>query len=176
MAISFLEEKTKGKIKFKPDKVFWTLLEAIVVLLLVFVGLKIYNFSLSSHLSSINEEIKKVDAERDLVLENEMQTKIKFFEKVGPLLKSHIRAKKIFDILERDTYSEAQLSNFNFNAESNTLTFSVVSPSAIALAMQVSIFKSDPDVKKVEIGGLSFKEGAIKFQMKVTLNPDVVTY
>jgi hypothetical protein len=177
MAISFLE--TKGaitKIGFKPDRVFWTLLATVLLLLLVFGGLKIYGSFLQKQVSNTEEEIKALDAKRDLALEKEIQSNIATFEKIEPVLSSHIRAKNIFELLEKDTYADAQLSNFSFNAKEGTLSLSVTSPSAVALAMQVSIFKSDPKVKKVEIGGLSFSEEGINFQLKITLDPSVLKY
>jgi hypothetical protein len=175
MAIS-VEKKETTEIKFKDDKVFWILVGIVLLLLLVFGGLKIYTLSLEKQVSKVEEEIKALDAKRDSTLEKEMQSNIATFEKIEPLLASHIRAKNIFDLLEKDTYADAQLSNFSFNAREETLTLSVTSPTAVALAMQVSIFKSDPKVKKVEIGGLSFSEKGINFQLKITLDPSVIKY
>lgn len=178
MAISLNEDTRaeKTKVKFKPDKVFWILLEISLILILIFGGLKIYNFFLKKQIANIEEEIKAIDAQRDLAIENEIQSNIATFEKIEPILSSHIRAKNIFDLLEKDTYADAQISNFSFDAKEKTLTLSVTSPSAVALAMQVSIFKSDPKVQKVEIGGLSFSEEGINFQLKITLDPSATRY
>jgi len=177
MAISFTGTKETGnKIKFKPDKIFWALLEVLVVLLLVFGGIKIYQSSLQKEISNLENEIAALDAKRDSNLENEMKSTIANFEKIEPLLNSHIKASKVFTILENDTYADAQISNFNFDAKEATLTLSVTSPTAQALAMQTSLFRADSNVKAVEIGGFSFSEEGINFQLKVTLDPNAIKY
>lgn len=176
MAISVDQKEDSNKKPFKPDKLFWILIELVVVLLLAFGGLKIYNTSIQGKILSAEEDIKKLDSQRDLALEKEIQADIAKFKKIEPLLNSHIRAKNIFDILERDTYTAAQISNLDFNAKEKTLTLSVTSPSATALALQTSIFKSDSDISKVEVGGFSFSPEGMRFQLKITLNPNVIKY
>ncbi|HOK35463.1 MAG TPA: hypothetical protein PLL80_02385 [Candidatus Pacearchaeota archaeon] len=176
MAIS-VNKKETAKIEFKPDKISLTLAGTILFLIFVFGGLKIYNSSLQSQIANTEKEIEKINTQRDPGLEKEMQSSIANFEKVEPLLNYHIQAKNIFtDVLEKDTYADVQISNFNFNAKDNTIALSVISSNAPALAMQVSIFKSDPKIKKVEVGGLSFSEKGIGFQIKITLDPNIIKY
>lgn len=175
MAIS-VDQKETTKIEFKPDKIFWTLVGTALFLFLVFGGLKIYSSSLHTQQMSIEKEIEKLNTQRDPALEKEMQSSIAAFEKIKPLLASHVRAKNVFDLLSKDTYADIQISNFNFDAKEGILTLSVNSPNPVALAMQTSIFKSDPKIKKVEIGGLSFSEGGVGFQIKITLDPSILKY
>lgn len=178
MAISFNEDTAaaKTKVKFKPDKVFWALLEVLVILLLIFGGLKIYQSSIQKEVSGVEEKIAALDSKKDSALESEMKSTIESFKKIEPLLSSHVRASKVFTILENDTYADAQISNFNFDAKTTTMTLSVTSPSAQALAMQTTLFRSDPNVKTVEVGGFSFSEQGINFQLKITLDPNVIKY
>jgi len=178
MAISFNEntEATAKRVEFTPNNLFWVLVEVVVVLLLIFGGIKIYQSSLQKEISNLENEITALDAKRDSNLENEMKSTIASFEKIEPLLNSHIKASKIFTILENDTYADAQISNFNFNAKESTLILSVNSPTAQALAMQTSLFRADSNVKAVEVGGFSFSDEGINFQLKVTLDPNAIKY
>lgn len=178
MAISFDEKKGESgaKIKFTPTKVFWALVEVLVILLLIFGGIKIYQSSIQKNTLSLKGEIESLNAKKDSTIEGEMKSVIESFEKIEPLLNSHIRASKVFTILENDTYADAQISNFSFDANEATLTLSITSPNAQALAMQTSLFKLDPNVKEVEIGGFSFSKEGMNFQLKVTLDPKAIKY
>jgi len=174
MEISFTPTQVKSE--FREDRNLLFLMGMIFFLLLVFSGLKIYNTQLRGQISIVEEEIEKIDKERDKDLEKEMKEKMPLLEKARIVLDSHTRAKNVFDLLEKKTFSDVRITNFVFNAEDNTVIISTESSSDIALAMQTSIFKSTPEIKSVEIGGISKEEGVFKFQFKLTLDEKVIKF
>lgn len=167
---------TRTSSEFWSDRNFRVCVISIVFLLLIFGGLKIYSISLNAQLSDIQDEMGKIDEGRNFEEETEIQRKIVLFEKLNSLLGSHVRAAKVFTLLENNTYTDIQLSGLSFDLGNNTLTMSIASPFASALSVQISLFRNDSNVQKVEIGGFSYGEGELKFQLKLTFNPEMVEY
>jgi len=178
MAISFIPSQIKPEFisEIKKDKTLWLFIGTILLLLVIFIGLKIYNTQMKGQISILEEKIQKLDEEKDKKLEKEMREKIPLLEKTKVVLNSHTKAKNIFDLLEKKTFSEVQITSFSFNAQDNTIIISAESDNDKALAMQTSIFRATPEIKSVEVGGISKVEDLFKFQFKLTLGEKVIKF
>lgn len=177
MAISFTPEKeSKFRFKFRPDKIFWTLVAVVGFLILVFGGLKIYETSLSGQLSSIESQIEEVDKKRDTELESEIRKKAQLASQTRPLLEKHVRAKKVFELLQNNIYSGVRVKNFEFKVESRTASMNANAVSPIAVAMQVASFDPVDQVKSIGVSSLSIGKEGVNFRLKIKLKPELFRY
>ena len=171
MPISLIpSKKSKKEVKFKLNKTSRIFIGAILFLLFVFGGLEIYQTSQSSYLENLNKEIAKIDEEMDTEIEKEIQRGMGNLNKVKPLLESRIKAKKVFDFLEKNTFSEVRFSDFNFNTEENELFLQGTTPNALPLIIQNSLLKKLEEVKEVEISGVVISKDGINFQLKLEID------
>jgi len=178
MAISFTSTKIKSEFfsEIKRDKTFWLLVGTLLFLLIVSIGLRVYNTQMKGQISILEEKIQELDKEKDPKLEKEMREKIPILEKAKIVLDSHTRVKNIFDLLEKKTFNEVQLTSFTFNVLDNTIILSAESPNDKALAMQTSIFRNTPEIASVEVGGISKEEDLFKFQFRITLDEKLIKF
>lgn len=178
MAISFTPTQIKPEFlsELKKDKIFLLLVGTILFLIVAFIGLKIYDTQIQGQISLIEEQIQKLDEEKDKKLEEEMKNKMSLLEKAKIVLDFHTRVKNIFDFLEKKTFNEIEITSLSFNAKDNTVIMSAESLNDKAIAMQTSIFRSTPEIKNFELGGISKEEGLFKFQFKLTLDEKVIKF
>lgn len=178
MAITFLSPEAKSEIGYqiRTDRIFRILIGIILLLLLVFLGLKIYDAQLIGKILSLTDKIEEIDRKRDLKLENEMRDNLLSLKKANALLGDHVRAKKIFDFFEKNTLSTVQISSLSFDAKNNKLILTLTAKSSLDLGMQVSRFKAQPEIKSVETGGISIEEEKIEIQLGLEIDPKMVRY
>ena len=176
MSISLIPKKElKRKVKFKLNKASRIFIGAVLFLLFVVGGLEIYQTSQFSYLESLNKEIAKIDEGMDTEIEKEIQRGMENLINAKPFLGSRIKAKKVFDFLEKNTFSEVRFSDFNFNAEENELLLQGTTPNALPLIIQSSLFKKLEEVKEMEIGGVVISKDGINFQLKLKINRNFFT-
>lgn len=190
MAITFISPEVKSEIGYqmRTDKIFWILIGIVLLLLVAFLGLKIYDTQLAGKVLTLQDRIEEIDKKRDLELEKEMRENLSSLKTVNSLLVDHIRAKKIFDFLEKNTLDSIQITNLSFDAKENKLILTLVSKSPLDLGMQASVFKANKNIKSLEIGGISItekeiikdkekvKEEEIEIQFGLEINPKMIRY
>lgn len=175
MPVSLIPRKEeKKRFKFQPDRIFWILSGTFLFLVLVFFGLKVYNIIQSSRLESIEKEIAKVDKEKNIELEKEIQNEVGKIDRIRPLLDSRQKAKNVFAFLEKNAYSEIKFSNFDFRSKERTVSLKGTAASSSVLIAQLSILKKSADLESIDISGISVSKEGIDFQLQLKLKPEVL--
>lgn len=84
------------------------------------------------------------------------------------LLAGHVFSSNVLRFVESTTLPQVRFINFSFDASSRKLDMTGEAISYAVLARQIGIFERDPNIEKVEFGGLSL--GANNFAgFKITL-------
>lgn len=90
------------------------------------------------------------------------------------LFASHVFASNVFRVLEANTHPQVRFVNFSFAAASLRSDFAGEAVSYRALAEQIAILEREPQIQKVEFGGLSsVGEGLVGFKLSLTFKSDL---
>lgn len=106
----------------------------------------------------------------------ERQTKIiGFYSQLAnlkSLLAGHVYSSKMLEWLEKNTQVNVYYSKFSLNAQNNQLTIGGVAKTADDLYQQVAIFQGKPEVKKMNLGGISISQnGQWQFDISLFFEP-----
>ena len=143
---------------------------------LVFLGgLFLYNRSLNSSRDVWKKQIdtQEADLRPDLLqqlidLSNELAA-------TKSLLSNHTFASNVFTFLEQSTHPKVQYTNFAFAADALKIDLSAVAASYQTVADEISILEANPQVAKVDFGGLSrTDQGLVNFRMSITVRPSLL--
>ena len=168
MSISLMpKEKSGGKYKINFDTTLKRWLYLLAFTVFVFIGLNVYQFSLSSNLENIQSKIDEIDKERNQELEKEIREKTKKLGKLKPLLDNHKNSKKVFEFMERNTFSDIVFSNMIYNSEENTIILTGSVSNIYSLMSQRAIFENSEDITESMLDGVSVIEDGVSFQFKI---------
>lgn len=93
------------------------------------------------------------------------------------LLGEHPFVSNIFRFLQKNTHPEVQWKSFSFAGTDRKIEMNAVARSFRAVAEQVSALEGNPDVAKVDFGGLSRSAaGLVSFRVSLVLTPGVLRY
>ena len=148
---------------------------ALVVAGLVFGGLIILNKSRETQKQELISQNKiKEESMRPELLASILSLD-KRLKAARSALSVHTFASNVFQLLEADTHPQVGFSNFSFAADSLKADMSGEAASYRVLARQISIFEQDPQIERVEFGGLSATgEGLVGFKLSVTFKPTLL--
>ena len=91
------------------------------------------------------------------------------------LLTNHPFASNVFRVLEQDTHPQVRFSNFSFGRDGLKADMSGEAASYRVLARQIGIFEQDPQIQKVDFGGLSTTgEGLVGFKLTLVLQASLL--
>jgi len=91
------------------------------------------------------------------------------------LLSKHTFASNVFKLIESDTHPLVRFTNFNLTTDSRKLELSGEAADYAALSRQIGILERDPQVEKVEFGGLSFTvANLLGFKLTIILKPGLL--
>lgn len=93
---------------------------------------------------------------------------------IRTLLENHILPSRVFAWLESQTHPRVYFQSMNFNSAARKLQLPGSADSLRSLNEQIGIFEQNPELEKVEFGGLSFAKDAgalISFQTTVVFKP-----
>jgi len=94
---------------------------------------------------------------------------------VRSLLAEHPFASNAFRVLEADTHPQVRYSNFSFAKDGLKVDLSGEAASYRVLARQIGIFEQDPQIQKVDFGGLSTTgEGLVGFKLTLVFRPSLL--
>jgi len=122
----------------------------------------------------LDENLAAADASPEAALAKEVlnyQQKINDF---SSLLASHKYNSQVFPLIESLTHPKVAFSSFSLDTEKQTIALSGVTDSFQTLDQQLTIFKNEKLIKKVELSNISFGEGGkVSFDFKLILDPQV---
>lgn len=124
-------------------------------------------------LNSLTEEkslLKKIEIEFEPTLIAELERVGNSIRAAKAILQAHARTSKIFDMLEANTLTDVDFSNFAFSTEKKSITMAGDAPSYTAVAAQASVFGASQDVASVAFSNLALKEtGTVNFAITINL-------
>lgn len=91
------------------------------------------------------------------------------------LLTDHPFVSNVLRALEADTHPQVRFSNFSFARDGLKADLSGEAASYRVLARQIGIFEQDPQIQKVDFGGLSTTgEGLVGFKVSLVFRPSLL--
>lgn len=78
------------------------------------------------------------------------------FKSMQALIQQHAFPSRIFTWLEQRTHPRVSFTTFSFDSPSRKLILAGATDSLTSLNQQIGIFQQDPNIEKVEFGGLAF--------------------
>lgn len=88
------------------------------------------------------------------------------------LVTEHALPSHIFKFLESNTYPQVFYDTFGFSRELNRIELSGKTVNFTSLASQISLLERNPNIDRVEFGGLSFEEGSfLNFKLVIFFKP-----
>ncbi|MEK9154849.1 MAG: hypothetical protein AAB596_02170 [Patescibacteria group bacterium] len=164
--------------------------------------LKLFSLSLIIFLTSIfiyigiafgyrpylNSEIKKLESEIFNLTQSIDETKqkqiINFYYQslnIKNLLNSRITISRIFDLIEKNTYSNVKYGNFSLNVNNKEIRIDGVAPNYETVIKELALFESVEGVEKVYLENFSAIDSLktkgvseINFVIKLVLNEKIL--
>lgn len=118
-------------------------------------GLTLLNRAQKDALQVLTAEVedKEVGLRSDLV--NQIFLIDQRLKNLRTLLSGHTSTANVFSILEKNTLPQVRFVNFSFDTSSRKLDMSGEAASYSTIAKQIGVFERDPNIERVEFGGLS---------------------
>lgn len=150
----------------------------VVLSLLVYGGLSLYNKSLINQLEKIQSQIGEADKQRDIDFEKKAISLEKALNSLKIVLKSQVYWSNLFSKLEELTVPQVNLSNFNGRTEKNGFVSVTLDGSAAGytyLAKQMVSFSQEKSISDIGVSGIKLgTEGGIEFVLNINFLKDVL--
>lgn len=182
MADISLIPKEYEKRKFGFGKIFSKMgffIPGLVVLsLLVYGGLSLYNRSLVNQLEKIQSQIVEVEKQRDIDFEKKAISLEKTLNSLKIVLKNQLYWSNLFSKLGELTVPKVSFSNFAGRVEKDDSVGVNLSGNAAGytyLAKQMVSFSQEKSVSNVETSGITLgTEGGIEFVLNINFLKDIL--
>ncbi|TSC75254.1 MAG: hypothetical protein G01um101433_937 [Parcubacteria group bacterium Gr01-1014_33] len=140
-------------------------------------GLAILTKSQENTAQTLKDEIAQKQAEIRPEFITQITTLEKRLKNMRELLNGHTAVSNIFQMLEADTHPRVQFNNFSFSAAGRRVDMDGLAASYTVIAQQVSIFEQEPQIERVEFGGLSAtKDNFINFKISLIIRPSLLKF
>lgn len=157
--------------------IFYTSATIFLITAASYGGLFFFNKNLGVREPILLEEIraKEVSLREDLKDILLLETRLKNLKE---LLVEHPAPSRIIDFLETNTHPQVRFFSFVFSAAEKSISLGAEAASYATVAQQVIILEQNPEVQKIEFGGLSFNETENKanFRLKIFVNPSLIQF
>ena len=141
-----------------------------------------YEPSLESQIKNIDENTEKLDK---LISKEEQDSIFKFYSQIYHLeniLRDHIYASRILDIIEFITHDQVYLSSITFDAPTGLLKADAFGRNEVALVSQLEILRLQPEINNLIFNGVNFDEksdpnayfGMAKFNLQFNINRELL--
>lgn len=156
----------------------WRLMLAMLVVflaaILVYLGLAFgYKPFLTNSVQDLEGELESFSAQ---LSSEQKENFVNFYSQVTnlqKLLRSHILVSKIFPILESLTHKDVTYSTFNLSVVDKTLTIEGIARNYQALAQQLALYESSPEITLVILDSAKSTGSVVLFRVKVVWKPEV---
>lgn len=146
-----------------------------VVVLAATIGIAVLNQSRESQKAQFIAQNKiKEESLRPELLDQIASLEIRL-KNARVLLTNHPFASNVLRVLEQDAHPQVRFSNFSFGRDGLKADMSGEAASYRVLARQIGIFEQDPQIQKVDFGGLSTTgEGLVGFKLSLVFRPSLL--
>jgi hypothetical protein len=147
-------------------------LAGVLLALLVFGGINIYNFYAKKNIAGLEKEIKQVQSEQDAELVKKIIELDKSMGTVSGLLKNHIFSSLFFENLERLTIAQVQWLGVNLNTLSGTAELRGKAFSYSFLAKQIVSFQEQKI--QIDVSNIALRKDGVDFLAKIKFDPKIL--
>ncbi len=154
-------------------KIIW-IVNGITFFFIIIAILEIFHYTFSAvTFKFLKNELYKVQSQRNPSQEKELKQKAEKLKILSSVLKNQTRAKKIFEFLEKNLLKDVEIKSLSISFKTNTIRLSLSSFSVIPLTLQMNVFKTIPEIKKVELLNMSFdkKQNQSSFDLEIEVDP-----
>lgn len=148
--------------------VFYLALVVFLIITTALGGLFLLNRAQKEARQALVGEVKEKENNLKGGILNQIFTLEQRLKNLRSLLSGHVFPSNVFTFLEKNTLPEVRFLNMVFDAEARKLDMSGEASSFSVVSRQVNIFERDPQVERVEFGGLS-SSGANLAGFKLTI-------
>lgn len=128
-------------------------------------GLALLNRAQEEAMTVLTEEVKDKDKGLRTDLVNQIFLVDQRLKNLRQLLSEHTASSNVFGLLEKDTLPQVRFLNFNFDVSARKLDMSGEAASYSVIARQIGVFERDPNIERVEFGGLSLSGSNAGFKV-----------
>lgn len=147
-----------------------------ILALVILAGVFFYKNLLTRQITDLNNSLKRLEADFEPPLIQELVRTSRALAVGKELLFSHRSSSRLFKFLEDNTLESVRFSNFVFSAKDLKLVMMGEAKSYTLLAQQASIFEHSPFVKKLSLSNLSLREnGNINFAAEMILDSSIIS-
>ena len=118
-------------------------------------GLALLNRAQGETSRALLEEIEDNDASLSSNIVSQIFLIDERLKNLRLLLSEHIISSNVFLLVERSTLQQVRFLSFNFDSSARKLDMAGEATSYSMLARQIGILERDPNIERVEFGGLS---------------------
>jgi len=138
-------------------------------------------FALNNFLEKAREEVAALKLDlagvmttEKISLEKEILASKNKIDHFSYLVGQHLKASRIFEIIQKVTHPQVWFSKFDFNSREGQLKLSGETQNFVTLEQQTLILKGEEKIDKVNLENFSItKEGKIGFDLSLSFNPDI---
>ena len=145
----------------------------VLLVLLIFAGMKLYSAALTGKLSDIENEISQNEAQRDKKFEQEALVLKKQFSLVGNILSKHLIWSNAVLTVQNLTPPQIQLETLLGDAHEARLDIKGKATTYTVIAKQMAALLSNEGVVDIALDKVStFSTGVLEYNMRVFFNKD----
>jgi Tfp pilus assembly protein PilN len=149
-------------------------LGVIVFLVLVWVGVFLWDRGMQNELDANNEELQQLVSRRDLSLEERLKNLNTVLTVFKGVLDRHVYWTQFFKILEERTLNTITFKSLSGDTGSGKIAMNGVAKSYGALAKQIKIFEGLPQIKSVSTSKIALTEkGVVEFSLELIVGEDL---
>ena len=143
----------------------------ITLVLILGIGGKFYNHSLTNKVTDLDNQIKDIEAKRDKKGEQNLLIINRQISLLNKVFAEHIFWSKGLGILANSLENNVQFKNFSASTNESKINFRAATNSYSSIAKQIASFVSIDSIKDLSLDNIStLTDGSIEFS--VTLNFD----
>lgn len=143
----------------------------LLLVLLIFAGLKLYTASLASQLSETDAEINTIEGQRDKKFEKEALLLNKQFSLVGNFLQNHLIWSNALINIQNLTPPQIQLKTVLGDVNESKMEIIGRASSFTTIAKQIAALLSNEAVTDVALDKISnFSDGFLEYSMRVVFD------
>jgi len=152
-----------------------------VILFLISIGLLggvfFYKRIVAGEVEELRVSLKRLEADFEPTLLSEFIQTAETINAAKGLLSRHRAPTKVFEFLEANTLDDVRLGNFSLALKEAKVTVAGIAESYTALALQATIFETNPAVKRVAFSNLGLTDkGGVTFSAALDFDPAVISF
>ena len=178
--ISLIPKEYKAGLSFKTifSKIGTFTAVLVLLSLLIYGGLFLYNKSLNVNLEDLQNQAEELNKKRDVDFEKRVILLEKALGNLKIILKNHLYWSNLFSKLGQLTVPQASFSDFRGTIESDgsiSLSLKGSVPGYTYLAKQMVSLGQEKSVSNIEVSGINLgTEGGLEFMLNINFLKDIL--